>query len=254
MIKGLESGWTVVSGACGLIGKAVVKKILENDGRVLACDINKVGLDMMISDFDSHLLHTLAVDITEENGLELLAEKINSLGALTGAVHAAYPRSKGWGARLEGLRRDDLDMNLSLQLGSAIMFSKYITGHFAQNGGGSLVHVSSIQGISAPKFEHYKGTNMHSPIEYSAIKAGVIAITKWLAKYYSGNNIRVNSISPGGVLDNQEESFVRRYRASCTNIGMLNANDVAEGVYFLLSEKSAGLNGYNMVMDDGWSL
>ena len=58
---------------------------------------------------------------------------------------------------------------------------------------------------------------MISPIEYSAIKAGLISITKYLAKYYKGNNIRVNCISPGGIKDNQEEIFIRKYRESCNN-------------------------------------
>ena len=78
--------------------------------------------------------------------------------------------------------------------------------------GGNLIHISSIQGISAPKFEHYEGTNMSSPIEYSAIKSGVIAITKWLAKKYKNMNIRVNCVSPGGILDNQPIKFLEKYR------------------------------------------
>ena len=60
---------------------------------------------------------------------------------------------------------------------------------------------------------------MSSPIEYSAIKAGIISITKWLAKYYKNKNIRVNCISPGGISDNQNEEFIKKYRNSCTNIG-----------------------------------
>ena len=54
-----------------------------------------------------------------------------------------------------------------------------------------LIHISSIQGISAPKFDHYLNTEMTSPIEYSAIKSGIISITKWLAKYHKNQNIRL---------------------------------------------------------------
>ena len=63
---------------------------------------------------------------------------------------------------------------------------------FLNNNGGNLLHISSIQGIGAPKFDHYKKTDMTSPIEYSAIKAGIIAITKYLAHFYKNKNIRVN--------------------------------------------------------------
>ena len=107
----------------------------------------------------------------------------------------------------------------------------------------------------APKFDHYEGTDMHSPIEYSAIKAGIISITKWLAKYYSNQNIRVNCVSPGGILDNQPESFLDRYSKSCTNIGMLSAEEhIADTIIFLISDKSSAINGQNIIIDDGWSL
>ena len=71
---------------------------------------------------------------------------------------------------------------------------------------------------SAPKFSHYVGTSMTSPIEYAAIKSGVISITRWLAKYYSNQNIRVNCVSPGGILADQPKSFCDKYRDSCTNM------------------------------------
>ena len=96
---------------------------------------------------------------------------------------------------------------------------------------------------------------MTSPIEYSAIKAGIISITKWLAKYYSNKNIRINCISPGGILDNQPESFLNKYKKSCSNIGMLSAEKHISGiVMFLLSDSSLAINGQNIIVDDGWSL
>ena len=83
------------------------------------------------------------------------------------------------------------------------MFSQSAVSLFKEQGYGNLIHLSSIQGVSSPKFHHYNGTKMVSPIEYSAIKSGIISITKYLAKYCGGNNIRVNCISPGGISDNQ---------------------------------------------------
>ena len=94
---------------------------------------------------------------------------------------------------------------------------------------------------------------MISPIEYSAIKAGVISITRYLAKYCKNQKIRVNCISPGGILDEQPESFLKKYRSSCNNMGMLDAGDVIGSLIFLLSEQSKYI-GQNIIVDDGWSL
>ena len=141
-----------------------------------------------------------------------------------------------------------------MQLGGAILFSQKILGYFLEQGGGDLIHISSVQGVQAPKFDHYEGTQMTSPVEYAAIKSGIISITRWLSKYHANKGIRVNCVSPGGILDKQSEVFLERYRQSCTNIGMLHSDQVANAIVFLLSSSSMAINGQNLIVDDGWSL
>ena len=72
--------------------------------------------------------------------------------------------------------------------------------------------------------------------------------------FHKNKNIRVNSISPGGILDQQPQSFLDKYRDSCTSKGMLDPTDVAGTVLFLFSDQSKYINGQNIVIDDGWSL
>ena len=125
---------------------------------------------------------------------------------------------------------------------------------FIKQGYGNIINISSIMGVFSPKFEHYEGTSMVSPIEYSASKAAIISMTSYLAKYLSGKNIRVNSISPGGIKNNQDEVFLEKYKKSCLNKGMLDSEDLTGALIFLLSEKSKFINGQNIIVDDGWSL
>ena len=101
---------------------------------------------------------------------------------------------------------------MSLQLGGSILLSKQIIKIFRKQSYGNLILLSSIQGVSAPKFEHYKGTKMSSPIEYGAIKSGIISITKYLAKLVRNTEIRVNCVSPGGILDKQPAKFLKAYK------------------------------------------
>jgi len=95
---------------------------------------------------------------------------------------------------------------------------------------------------------------MSSPIEYSAIKSGIIAVSRYLAKYYKNKNIKINCISPGGIKDKQPELFVQRYKKSCNSKGLLEGKDIAKLIMFLLSEKSKYITGQNLVIDDGWTL
>ena len=147
-----------------------------------------------------------------------------------------------------------ITQDLKMQLAASIIFSQKVIKYFESQGYGNLIHISSIQGLSAPKFYHYEGTEMISPIQYSAIKSGIISITKYLAKYLTKKSIRVNCVAPGGILGQQPESFLRKYNESCTSKGMLDTQDVVGAILFLISDESKYINGQSITVDDGWSL
>ncbi|MBA7585333.1 2,5-dichloro-2,5-cyclohexadiene-1,4-diol dehydrogenase LinX [subsurface metagenome] len=96
---------------------------------------------------------------------------------------------------------------------------------------------------------------MTMPVEYAAIKGAIINLTKYLASYIGKYNIRVNCISPGGVLANQPESFVRKYSQKVL-LGkrMANVDDLTGALLFLLSDGSKYITGQNIIVDGGWSL
>jgi len=94
---------------------------------------------------------------------------------------------------------------------------------------------------------------MTSPIDYSIAKAATIISAQWLSKYYAGKNISINTVSPGGILDNQPTEFLERYRADCSNKGMLSSADIAPTVVHLLQPAARYITGQNIVIDDGWS-
>tara|TARA_Y100001970_G_scaffold2704_1_gene3165 strand:+ start:17320 stop:18078 length:759 start_codon:yes stop_codon:yes gene_type:complete len=244
-----------ISGGAGRIGSSFSRAIVENGGKVIIGDVNndlgnklisEVGKDNAIF-FEGNLIDPLTIDKMIQHGK-------TKFGKIDAAIHCAYPVSEQWGAPFEKLKPKDLRNDLFNQLGGAILFSQSMINEFINQKHGNLIHISSIQGFSTPKFEHYEDTKMVSPIEYSAIKAGVISITKYLAKYYKGKNIRVNSISPGGILDDQPNVFLKKYNRTCNIKGMLDSNDLCGSLVFLLSDKSKFINGQNIVVDDGWSL
>ena len=114
--------------------------------------------------------------------------------------------------------------------------------------------ISSIQGVMAPKFHHYRNLNMTSPIEYSAAKAGIISLTRYLSKYIQNKNLRINCVSPGGIYDNQNKIFAKRYKNDCVSKGLLDAKDLCHTIKFLISDDSKYIRGQNIIIDDGWSL
>ena len=247
MVSSMLKGKTIlVTGGSGLIGSSVCDSIKENGGRAISLDLEQ---SVSIS------CESLIVDCTDSSSLDYaLFEAVKRYGVIHGAVHSAYPKTKHWGEKFGSIDYTRLSRDISMQLGSAILFSQVMHKYFLSKGDGSFVHLGSIQGINAPKFEHYECTSMTSPIEYSAVKAGVIAMTKWLAKYSFNSGIRFNCVSPGGVLDGQDKGFVERYRRACSSVGMLKSSDVSDTICFLLSDLSSRITGQNIVVDDGWTL
>ena len=141
-----------------------------------------------------------------------------------------------------------------MNLGGYFLTSQQFAKYFHKQGYGNIINLASIYGVIAPRFEVYNNTPMTMPVEYAAIKSGLIHLTKYMAKYFKGKNIRVNTISLGGIEDKQPEAFLKAYKDFCLNKGMLNAKDVSGTVLYLLSDLSEFVNGQNIVVDDGFTL
>jgi len=251
----LESKIVLVAGAFGLLGREIVKEIVLHNGFVIATDKDIKNAKNTFQDLPSQNILFTPMDITDSISVDkAIKNGLKKFGSIDCCINAAYPKSKKWGASFEDLDIEDIKENFMLQLGGAIILSQRILKSFILQGYGNFINISSIQGVSAPKFEHYTGTSMTSSIIYSAVKSGIISITSWLSKYYKNKNIRVNCVSPGGILDKQPKSFLKKYRASCNSKGMLDSKDIVGAILFLISDHSKYINGQNIIVDDGWTL
>ena len=132
--------------------------------------------------------------------------------------------------------------------------SQAFIAYLRTQGHGNIVNMASVYGFLAPRFGIYRETKMTMPVEYAVTKAGVLQLTRYLASYLKGTSIRVNSLSPGGILDGQPASFVEAYGEYCASKGMLDRNDVCGAMIFLLSDASRFVNGQNLIVDDAFSV
>ena len=247
----------LITGAAGLLGSSLAKKACDSEATIVLTDYNKDKLNSITQELQlkNKKVYSVCLDLSSKNSIDLLLNDVLSkFTRIDCAVHCQYPKSEGFGDAFEEIKEEYLFKDLNMQLGISILLSQSLMKQFTIQGYGDLIHISSIQGVQSPKFEHYKGTEMSSPIEYSAIKSGIISMTKWLAKYHKNKNIRVNCVSPGGIMDQQIKIFLKRYREDCTNIGMLSAEDISTAILFLLSPAARAINGHNLIVDDGWSL
>ena len=258
MIDVLMGKTVLVTGGAGLLGRTFCNAIAASGGRVAVADINEAAAqsvaDKIAEAFPGASLG-VAMDITDKTSVRNALERTSeALGPVNGLVNNAYPRNSGYGRKLEAVEYEDFIDNVGRHLGGYFLVSQQAAAVFAQNGGGSIVNMGSIYGVMAPRFSIYENTPMTMPVEYSAIKSGVLHLTRYFAQYLKGTQIRVNAISPGGIKDGQPESFLRAYASFCATKGMLDPSDLTGSLTFLLSDMSQYITGQNIVVDDGFSL
>lgn len=249
----------VITGGVGLIGKEFTKAVAKQNGIAIIADVNKkLGKKLkndLSKDLDPSMIDFVSLDITCKvsinNCIKYLEKKYQRIDAL---VNNAYPKNKNYGKSFFNVEYSDFIENLGLNLGGYFSASQQFAKYFKKQGRGNIINISSIYGVIAPKFEIYDNTEFTMPVEYAVVKSGLIHLTKYMAKYFKNNNIRVNAISPGGILNNQPEIFLREYNKFCSTKGMLNPKDLSGTLIFLLSDMSTYLNGQNIVVDDGFIL
>jgi NAD(P)-dependent dehydrogenase (short-subunit alcohol dehydrogenase family) len=244
---------TVVTGGLGLIGTAITKSLVECGSNVIVIDINKDEYEKLPVNLKEQI-HFEHHDLTDLNAIDGIVQELwDRFDGIDNWINNAYPRTADWGNKLEDVTVESWRKNVDVQLNSYCIISNEIAKKMAENGGGNIVNVSSIQALKAPDFSIYSGTEMTSPAAYTPIKAGVLMYSKYLASYFGHRNVRVNAVCPGGVFNNQPASFLERYNKKTLLGRMATPDEVARPVVFLLTEASSYITGTALTVDGGWT-
>lgn len=245
----------IVTGGAGLLGRTFCQAIADNGGIAVVAEYEIAIAEKLCTSLENASIVPAQVNITNKNSIKALITTISEkYGRIDALVNSAYPRNKNYGKHFFEVAYSDFCENVGMNLGGYFLTSQQFATYFEKQGYGNIINLASIYGVIAPRFEIYDNTPMTMPVEYAAIKSGLIHLTKYMAKYFKGKNIRVNTISLGGIEDKQPEPFLKAYKEFCLNKGMLNAKDISGTVLYLLSDLSEFVNGQNIVVDDGFTL
>lgn len=246
----------LVIGAGGLLGSTLVAELLNQKARVIAADINLELMSTRLKSINVNTqnsnIHLLQCNIVDKESVKKI---LDSTLEIDGAVNTTYPRNNKYGSHFFDVSLESFNENLSLHLGSSFLFTQQCAAYFLKNKKPfSLVNISSIYGVIAPKFEIYEKTSMTMPVEYAAIKSAILHLNKYVVSYINDSKFRINCVSPGGIFDSQPEEFIKAYKANTHGAGMLNVKEIVGSIMFLLSEQSQYVTGQNIIVDDGFSL
>jgi 3-oxoacyl-[acyl-carrier protein] reductase len=232
----------IVTGASGGIGNSIVKKLNESGANILASGTKIEKLEELKKNFEK--IKILKFDISESEKIEEFIE--NATKELGGSLDCIVNNA--------GITQDNLAIRMSLNewkkeidtnLTSTFLMSKFAIKKMLKNKSGKIVNITSVVGH----------TGNLGQANYTASKAGIVAMSKSLAIEYAKKNINVNCISPGfiktAMTEKIDEKFKETIISKIPSARLGEPNDIANAVDFLCSDKSSYINGETLHVNGG---
>lgn len=259
----------IVTGGAGLLGKQFARTLAQAGAAVVVADLNRLTAHTIAETLvkDGYQALGVGVDVTDPASVaEMVETAVNVYGRLDVLVNSAAldpkfdPDAVARGLPAGSFEdypldqwRQALDVNLT---GMFLCCQSAVKPMIDQGKKGSIINICSTYGLVAPDQRLYQRNGIqtaYKPAYYSVTKAGVMGMTRYLAAYYAGTDLRVNALTPGGVYNNHDEGFVSSYSARAVMGRMAHIDEMNGALLFLASEASSYMTGANLVVDGGWT-
>jgi NAD(P)-dependent dehydrogenase (short-subunit alcohol dehydrogenase family) len=246
----------VITGGMGQLGLTYAAGLAERGMRVAVFDIASGELPEGARGYD--------VDVTDHSSIEEAARAVEqewgvphllvNNAALDSPPDAPAEEVGPFETYPEASFEAVMDVNVK----GAFLCCQVIGGAMAREGRGSIVNVSSIYGLLSPvqdlyAFRREGGETFVKPVAYSVSKSAILNLTRYLATYWAKSGVRVNTLTLGGVWNDQPSEFLESYAGRVPVGRMLEASEALGAVVFLASDASSYMTGANLVVDGGWS-
>ena len=264
----------LVTGGAGLLGRRYCEALLEAGGRVVIADLDGDRAEGLAAELSASDALGLPLDVSDEASVHAAVERsVGRFGRVDILVNNAALTVRGGSERLrpedyfapfERYPRAVWDLALSVNLTGMMLCAQAAGRQMLAQGGGVMVNIASTYGVVAPDQRLYEGVaspygssdstaGFNTPVSYAVTKTAVLGLTRYLATYWGRQNIRVNALTPHGVYDNHDETFVRNF-AYRSPLGRMARNDEYRGaLLFLVSDASSYMTGANLIVDGGWT-
>lgn len=254
----------IVTGGTGLIGKKHCEALKAVGANVVVADIAQANPKAFAETLGENALG-VNIDVTNETSLinaknEILA-RFGSIDILVNnaAINDMFENPE-LAASLSAFEKYPLESfrkSLEVNVLGVFLCSQVFGAVMAEQGSGSIINIASTYGIVGPDQSIYRNEAgeqlfFKSP-SYPTTKGAIINFTRYLAAYWGNKGVRVNTLSPGGVENSQDEYFVKNYSAKTLLGRMATSSDYQGALIYLASDASAYMTGANLVVDGGWT-
>jgi 2-deoxy-D-gluconate 3-dehydrogenase len=266
---GLAGRTALVTGGGGLLGAEFCRALAEAGASVAVADLNEPAAEKIatVLNREGNRCEAFTCDVTSPESVGSLVDSVLAkLGGLDILVNSAALDPKfdaeaiqrgNLLGRFEDYPLDQWNAALGVNLTGMFLVTQACVKPMLERGGrGSIINICSTYGLNGPDQRLYMKDGKrigYKPVCYTVTKAGVLGFTKYLAAYYTGTEIRVNALTPGGVFNDHDDEFVRNYAARTILGRMARRDEMSGALVFLASDASSYMTGSNLVVDGGWT-
>jgi len=260
--------YSLITGSAGLLGKYHAEALLQLNLNIVLTDIDRKGLDVTFKYLKNlYPKSNIIVSVLDVSSSKSILKTIGNLekkniiinNLINNAAIDAKIKKKT-SKKLDNFENFSLevwDKEIKVGLTGAMLCSKIIGGEMVKNKiKGNIVNIASDLSVIAPNQNIYKSKNGNfvKPVTYSVIKHGIVGLTKYLATYWAEKNIKVNTLSPGSVLNDQPKEFQTKLKKLIPMNRLAKKNEYMGAIKFLCSSDSNYMTGQNLVIDGGRSV
>lgn len=249
------AGMTVaITGACGLIGRAMVAALAARGANLVLIDIAAAEPAAAAAACGASAIG-LSCDVSQaaEVAAALDAAKAR-FGGVDALINNHQYKPKGFlEARAESFPEELWDAIVDVNLKGTFLTCREFGRHMLERGKGSIVNLASTYGVVSSNPMLYADNAMGNPLAYTASKGGVVMLTKYLAVYWGKRGVRVNALTPHGVSNNHEQAFIDRFSSISPAGRLMRAEEIVGATLFLVSDASSYVTGSNLLVEGGWT-
>jgi NAD(P)-dependent dehydrogenase (short-subunit alcohol dehydrogenase family) len=248
----------VITGACGLIGRAFCEAVAQFGGSVVIADIGQAdpaGFAYVMQARFSQPIKGFVLDVENRESVNSLKNFVlENFGRIDGLVNAHQNKSHLVFEPFENVSDENWQKVVNVNLTGTFLTCQIIGSYMAEKNGGAIVNMPSTYSVVAPNQNLYKGTSLGCPAAYTASKGGIDALSRYLAAYWASRHVRVNMITPHGVWNHHEEKFEENFSKFSPMERMSFNHEVAPALIYLLSDASSYVTGANLLNEGGWTV
>lgn len=256
----LKGRTAVITGGVGHIGSAMAEALAEVGAEIAIVDLFenscKAVCERISKEFRCKAL-PLEVDLSVEEDVKNIPGKVTEHFRgfdilINCAAFVGTSDLEGWVTTFEDQSPATWRKALEVNLTAMFVLCQASAPILRKSGKGSIINIASTYGLVGPDMRIYEGTKMGNPAAYAVSKGGVIQMTRWLSTVLAPE-IRVNSITPGGIWRNQPKTFHEKYVDRTPLLRMAKEEDFKGAAVYLAGDMSSYVTGHNLVVDGGWT-